>query len=514
MLQEIKRILHNDRRLFWVVVAGFIIQVITSLVQIGVSSADQHFQIVEFSMYQLGKPNGAVQVWEINNFVRPTLQVYLFSGYHLLCNLFRITDPYTQLTILRVILGIVMFVVFNLMAFHYFRKAAGNTLLYVLILLNFTWVLPYTRTLFSSEMMSSLFFFGTLLLYDYYKDRDPGYKLLALVGFLFCLSFYFRFQAAFGMAGVAVWLLFFEKKYKHIIPLALGFIVGIALNVLLDYAFYKEWVFTPYTYFYANIIDGRADYFGRSSFLRYIGLILLVTPAPLLSFVFFFYLLKTSVKQYANPVVLSVVLFIVFHSMVGHKEERFLFPVFNAFPLMIGWSIPSINNLFSSGRRWLSVALALVIGITLFVNILLLTVMTFVPYSQTIMFSRKLKETFSGKQQAIYCIGQAPFETPSGNQMEFYKMAARNISITQSKKFDSAALRQANPTYLTASYNSVKDHFGILQKMGYRPVMSSSSLLWGVNEFLHSRKINTINEIWMLYEKKNKNTQDAIQAVR
>jgi hypothetical protein len=31
-------------------------------------------------------------------------------------------------------------------------------------------------------------------------------------------------------------------------------------------------------------------------------------------------------------------------------------------------------------------------------------------------------------------------------------------------------------------------------------VLSSSNLLWSLNEFLHERKVNTINEIWRLYE--------------
>jgi GPI mannosyltransferase 3 len=74
-------------------------------------------------------------------------------------NAIGITDPYTQLTILRLILGLLMFAVFNLLAFHYFGNAPRKTLLFVLLLMNFTWVLPYTRTLFCAEMMSSLFFF-------------------------------------------------------------------------------------------------------------------------------------------------------------------------------------------------------------------------------------------------------------------------------------------------------------------------------------------------------------------
>jgi len=31
--------------------------------------------------------------------------------------------------------------------------------------------------------------------------------------------------------------------------------------------------------------------------------------------------------------------------------------------------------------------------------------------------------------------------------------------------------------------------------------MYSSNLLWSINEYLASKKINTINDIWVLYKK-------------
>ena len=142
MFKQVFRLIQSDTKIKWLLFGGFFIQLITALTAIGTSSADQHFQIIEFSLHQLGQPSGATYVWEINNFVRPTIQVYLFSGFHLALNYIGIADPYTQLTILRILLGTTMFVVFNLMAFHYFRNGARRILIYVMLLKNFSWVLP------------------------------------------------------------------------------------------------------------------------------------------------------------------------------------------------------------------------------------------------------------------------------------------------------------------------------------------------------------------------------------
>ena len=208
-----------------------------------------------------------------------------------------------------------MFFTFNMLAFHYFGNGPRKTLLFVLLLMNFSWVLPYTRTLFCAEMMSSLFFFGTLLLYELKKDKWKSAWFPVLTGFLFALSFYFRLQIATAMLGFGIWLVFFEKRYNHILPIATGFVIGVLLNTALDFGYYKTWIFTPYEYYNVNINEGRATQFGTSSFWRYIGLLILVSPAPLFSIVLFYYGIKTFFKKYSNPVFLSTVIFIIIHSM-------------------------------------------------------------------------------------------------------------------------------------------------------------------------------------------------------
>ncbi|MBO9571989.1 MAG: hypothetical protein J7497_07240 [Chitinophagaceae bacterium] len=500
MPSAILNLIRSDKRIQWLLFGGFFIQLITAITAIGTSSADQHFQIIEFSLHQLGEPSGASYVWEISNFVRPTLQVYLFSGFHLALNSIGVTDPYTQLTILRILLGIMMFGVFNLLAFHYFKYEPKRILIYVLLLLNFSWVLPYTRTLYCSEMVSSLFFFGTLLLYDIRKDRAPSFLFLLLIGFLLSLAFYFRFQIGFAMAGFGIWVLM-EKKYLHLIPIAIGFAAGIAINVYLDYGFYKEFVFTPYTYFYANINAGRADQFGTSSFTRYIGLILLTAPAPLFSIIFFYYGIKTFFKKYRNPVFLGTVIFIVAHSLVGHKEERFMFPILNVMPLIIGWSIPGLEQYYEGTKQWIRKFLKGLLVFTIGLNVLLLLVLTMVPYSQTIQFSYLLKNRFRGEEVTINCVGQSPFTTPNGSPMMFYKNGAKNITIQKLGGIDSVRTLGANNKYIAATYNDIKENKALFDSLGYKPVMHSSDFLWGLNEFLDSKKINTINEIWVLYKK-------------
>src|ERR1700680_2905339 len=101
-----KKIIQEDPKLQLLLLGAIIVQILTCITAIGFYHPDQHFQIIEYSSLQLKNQSAATQVWELGAHIRPTLQVYLFSAYYLVCKTFGIADPYTQLTILRIFLGL------------------------------------------------------------------------------------------------------------------------------------------------------------------------------------------------------------------------------------------------------------------------------------------------------------------------------------------------------------------------------------------------------------------------
>src|ERR1700733_14928953 len=193
--------------------AAAAVQFIICLTAIGTYHPDQYFQIIEFSSWQLNKASAAGHVWEFSAHLRSTLQIYLFSAWREVCSALFIRDPYLQLTLLRVAFGMTLFVFFNWMTWYYLQHQPRRVLNYALLILNFSWILPYTRTLFSSEMLSSLLLFGAIFLYDVAGDEgSKRWWVPLLTGFLFSLAFYARFQTAFALAGFLAWMLFAERK--------------------------------------------------------------------------------------------------------------------------------------------------------------------------------------------------------------------------------------------------------------------------------------------------------------
>lgn len=493
------RHIHSSKQLQLIFWGGLLVQLLFCITSVGYFHPDQHFQILEFSSYQLGKPNAAGNVWELAKHIRPTIQVYFFSGFRICCEWLSITNPFTQLTILRLIQGMILFIIFNWMSFVYCKKNQRN-LAIVLLLINFTWVLPYTRTLFSSELFSALVFFPAIVYFhQQYLQQKADWVLAVSTGFFLAISFFLRFQMVFAIAGFGIWLLFFEKQFKLTVYLVLGFIAGTALNVLLDYGFYHQWEFTPYLYFKTNLLDGVAASFGEKSFTYYLGILLVVVAAPPLSIFLFYRYCKTSIILFKHPLVLSCLLFIIGHCCVGHKEERFMFSIINAMPVIIGLSSTAFDFYFKQ-TKWATLLKA-VTYFSIFLNVVLLITFLFTPYSQTIAFDKKLKETFDNTPAKIYCYTRTPLQTESHLPLKLYESPMQNLELININNIDSINKLNSGTTLLCGTYNDLKEQFGLIDSLHYKPTVFSSGLLWNINLLLDRRKMNTINDIWVLYKK-------------
>jgi hypothetical protein len=188
--------------------------------------------------------------------------------------------------------------------------------------------------------------------------------------------------------------------------------------------------------------------------------------------------------------------------LVAHKEERFLFPVLNVLPIFVGWGLPGLMAWYRRLRKGLRGLLKGIAWFSLTLNALLLVVFLFTPYSQSIYFTWLLKKNFADRQVTIYSLEHTPFQTEERLPFVFYQAGVPNLKWVPVNGEDSIARLGDKAVYLTATYNQVKDRPGLLDSLGYEKVLYSSRLLWGVNDFISSLKMNTINDIWVLYQKR------------
>ena len=215
----------------------------------------------------------------------------------------------------------------------------------------------------------------------------------------------------------------------------------------------------------------------------------------------FYYGCKAFIKKYTQPICIAVFLFIFFHCLVGHKEERFLFPIFNALPIIVGWGLPDLFSYYERCRKWIAALIKTALIITIVLNTAVLILFAFIPYSQSVYFTSQLKNRFNDKPTTIYYLFRTPYETPGGSPIIFYKTCAENLDLKKITYIDSVRSLTGKDIFIAATYNDIKQRKLLFDSLGYKPAMYSSKLLWSINRFLDSKKINTINDIWVLYRK-------------
>jgi phosphatidylinositol glycan class B len=479
---------------------------------VGYFHPDQHFSIIEFASYKLGITSADQMAWEFPNKVRPTIQVYLFIGFYYIMDFLGLSNGYSTLTVLRIIVVILNFLLFNYIILKEFKNKNQKLLIIILLVGNFSWIFPYYKTLFNSENFGAIFYFGSLLLFQHYKSRSLKIQHSILVGFLFSLSFYFRFQMGFAMVGLAIWFLFYEKIHiKHIIALSTGFLIGIGANTLIDSLYYGDFNFIPYTYWKINIIDGRAANTGESPIWYYLADLAAILSAPLLSFVFLFYLFKGFFKNFRNPYVLSVVFFLLFHFLIGHKEERFLFPVFGILPVILGYGLDAtIGKIHRSyGKFRLNWVMKAIVAFSLVLNFLMLYFLLSVPYSQSIYFAKEINQYFRDIDHGvdIICYQRTPYDLPSGNFHAFYwHFKNKNVHFRNVEDLEEYRSILKNPpphTCFAITFDKMVNNDLWRMDNTHIPTLTSSKKAISLNRWLHQKDLFIIPDVWMLYEQAN-----------
>jgi phosphatidylinositol glycan class B len=314
---------------------SWILHLLGSIFSTGYYHTDEHFQILEFLNYKLGRTSSQELAIEFGQKLRPWLQpamdYVIARGMIVLGD----TNPFHWAWMFRFIsamLGWLSLVGLSILSYSWFEDSRLRKL--ALLLVATLWYLPALHARHSSESMSgSLFYIAASLLFLFWEDASLLFHFS--IGLLFGSAFEFRYQVAFLIIGaVTYYWIAFKPKFSGILGLAAGCLVMAGIGVLIDYWGYGEWTFTPWNYFHYNIVLNHVadvdtqpvlDFFRSSLTESFPPLGLLTLVSFVLSWVFLPFHLLTAI---------SFPLYLV-HSIIGHKELRFLFPIVSAGPFLI-----------------------------------------------------------------------------------------------------------------------------------------------------------------------------------
>jgi len=321
----------NKRTLFFLLIPA--VYLLTAINSIGYHHPDEHYQIVEFAGLKGGWNTGEDLAWEYDAQIRPALQPMLALAVFKVLNGVGITDPFQLSAGLRILTAI--FAVFCIGRFvRSFLPVVKESNRTAFVLLSFLlWFLPAISVRFSSETYAGLTLLLSVALLNFSKKQNALFY--TGIGILWGLCFEFRYQMAIPVAGLLFWLIIFKKeKLSRLFYLLSGGIFVVVCCFLLDSWYYGDWVFVPWNYFKSNIIDNVASHFGVSPWYFYLEAIL-NRPTPLIGLLILGALIIFLFRNYRNPVAWCMVPYLLVHSLIPHKELRFLFPIAYFVPLIL-----------------------------------------------------------------------------------------------------------------------------------------------------------------------------------
>jgi phosphatidylinositol glycan class B len=330
------------------------LHLIAAVFSIGYQNSDEHFQILEFLNAALGGTPRAALAIEYSHQIRPWFQPFLYWLPVKLMMTVGFQNPIRwalSVRILSSLIGWLSVVSLASLIPYWIQEIRWQKL--ALIMLCLFWYLPALHARHSSENLSgSLFIIGLCLIFR--KLKQPASDLrfrsfFSWIGFgvLWGFAFEARYQVGLMVAGGVFWLLLIARlRWTKIAYLFLGIFAAIGIGTYLDYLGYGQWTFAPWNYFHFNLIQDYVsstdvspwwDYFRRSwteswpilGFLTLIGVTLFWIAEPL------HFLTWTHLP------------FFIVHVLIGHKETRFLFPIFHSAPLAIAILLFNSHRHFS-----------------------------------------------------------------------------------------------------------------------------------------------------------------------
>ncbi len=295
---------------------------------------DEHFQIVELASFKMGLTPREYLPWEYGAGLRPWLLPLVAFACMKALRVALGADVFAATMFLRGLAAAASLLsIARLLRYTAAREPAATFRAQAFFVLTAGFV-PYLSVRCSSEGLSaSLFTIAFTLLEERGEARArPAARELG-AGLLFAAAFQCRYQTILMLGGYAVWRLLFARPplARWVLPLS-GFALGNVLALGIDAWGYGRFVFPFYAYVHVNVVEGVAAKFSTEPFYAYAYLPLanvFVIPAAaaLVSSVVFW------VRRPRDPFTWIMAPTVLAFSLLGHKEERFLFPlgIFAAF---------------------------------------------------------------------------------------------------------------------------------------------------------------------------------------
>ena len=355
------RVLKSKWTLAAVCLLAVALRMAEAIVFPGYEYPDEIFQVLE-QAHRLAFGNGIIP-WEFAEGIRSYMLPGVFAGIFLAAE--RVW-PGSYLLAARLILSLFSLVTVCC-SWGILRRFAGPRAALIGAFLAAVWFeLVYFGPKAHFEVVGGhLLLLGTFLVFPYFEGLRPARLIFG--GFLLGLALCLRIQLAPVIAVLGLALLV-VNGWRRVLYTTLGAVVGLALAGLVDYLTLAYPFASIIGYFKVNILEGASGKFGRAPWHFMILGFARVWSGALILFVWF----GIEGLRKSRPLLLLFAMaaaLILAHSMVAHKEYRFVYPALPLLLIPIAAGIDRvIERMYRSGAATLAAMLAGIAALSLVVG--------------------------------------------------------------------------------------------------------------------------------------------------
>lgn len=326
-------------------IAGLLIYLATGLWNVGIIATDDYeFGVARVVPAQNWSASKIIAASDIRS---PLPNLYLFFFTRTALSL-GITSPVSQLRFALFFIALIGFSLHAYFGLKLVRLAGGDKEIHsrtFLFLLGFLFYLPIAHSRPLVENLASPFVTASVYFTCAYARTFALPQLLAALTFL-SLACTMRYQVAV-IGVVPIWLALKSRRVWHLasfgaLAVALFFLTG-----LIDYLYKGGWHASLIAYYrYQASEIGK---YSQQPVTVFPGLFLALSFPPVLFARFRGFRWR---ETYAPlfPALLAWAFFVFTHSLVGHKEERFMIPLFVLFVILL---VPLAAEVATNPRyRW------------------------------------------------------------------------------------------------------------------------------------------------------------------
>jgi phosphatidylinositol glycan class B len=393
---------------------------------------DEQFQTLEFAAAKLGLTPVTALPWEhsarMRSWLQPGLYVLVVSALRRLSG-----NPFVWATGLRLVSALLGWAAIAGLArcCGAWIEDAGSRRVAVRMLCAFC-LLPVVLVRTSSESLATSSFLLGLAVFGLGRDRDrPASGAVFAAGVLFGLAFEFRFPVGLMVAGWFAWaVLVGRRSPRELVTAGLGTAMVLALAAPVDRWGYGEWCFPPWNYVVENLrAGGAADRFGSLPVWGYLDLVLRLPFGPATSLA----AAATGVAWLRHPrhvLTWCGLPMLLMHSLIGHKELRFLFPLLPSAAVSFGLAAaPAHGRLERLASFWRGASSRRLRRALFGANAVALLALCLVPLSPRVELQRFVFEELPRESDELLVLGPESPYGPGSLVGRFYSTPGTAIRI-------------------------------------------------------------------------------------